>query len=100
MLDQREWRRVHEARQRLGVKLAREHAGAGAAARVLGARGRLVQHRNHLERAVRERRDHGGGREQDVDHHHDLAGDAHAVELLLAREHVNLVIEFDLWQHR
>ena len=100
VLDQRERRRMHEPRQRLRIQLAREHAAARAAPRILGARRRLVEHRNHLERAVGESRDHGGGGEENVDHHDHLPGDAHAVELLFAREDVNLVIQFYLRQHR
>src|SRR6185503_4288646 len=100
MLDQRERRRVHESGQRLGVELAREHAAARAAARVLGARGRLVQDRDHLGRAVRERGDHRGGGEQHVDHHYDFARQAHAVELLLAGEDVDLVVKLDPGGHR
>ncbi len=90
---------MHEAGQRFGVQLAGEHAASSAAARLLGARGGLVENRNDLQRTVRERRDHGGRGEEHVDDDDHLAGHAHAVELFLAREDVHLMIEFDLGQH-
>jgi hypothetical protein len=90
MRDQRERRRMREARQRFGVELTREDAAGKIAG--AGARGFLIEHRHDLFRPVRKRRDHGGGGEDDVEHYHHLARHAHAVQLLLFGEDVDLVL--------
>ena len=82
----------HAAGGRPGIAV---HPGGDEQALGGAARSALVQDRNDLLRPVRQRRHHGGGGEQDVQHDHDLARQAHGVELLLLGEHVQLVGEVD-----
>ena len=90
---------MHEAGQRLRVELAGKDRASRAAARIFGAGGRLIEHRDHLERPMGESGHHGRRGKKHIDHHDHLARDAHAVELLLAREHVDLVVQFNFYAH-
>src|SRR5512145_286681 len=84
---------MRETRQRLGIELAGEDERIGREAFCLLARRSLVEYRHDLLRAVRKRRYHGGRGEQNVEDDHHLARYAHCIELLLLREHVQLVLE-------
>ncbi len=99
MLEERERSRMREAGQGLRVELAGEHEAAFIVAQALGARSRLIEHRHDGEGAVGERRDHRRRGEEDVQHDHDLSRQPHGVELLLTRQHVDLVVEFDTHAH-
>ena len=59
----------------------------------------VVEYRDDFESPIGQRGDHCRSGEDHIDDDDHLAGDAHAIQLFLAREDVNLMIEFDLWQH-
>ena len=99
-LEQRKRRGVGETHERFGVQLARKDVRVFFKNLCLSESGRLVGYGDHFFRAVRERSDHGGRREQDVEHYDHLAGHTHRIQLLLSREDVELVVEINLYGQR